>query len=162
MQQTGQEDNHNLTYEPYESEHQLQYIMDLIATDLSEPYSIYTYRYFLHAWPDLCFLCMSGSLCVGVVVCKLDYHRDTRQRGYIAMLAVKNDYRKQGIGSKLVKLALSAMKAKGADEVVLETELSNNSAQKLYENLGFLKDKRMTRYYLNGSDAYRLKLWLKA
>lgn len=47
-----------------------------------------------------------------------------------------------------------------ADEVVLETEITNKSALNLYENLGFVRDKRLYRYYLNGVEAFRLKLWL--
>ncbi len=45
-----------LTYVEYESEKQMPDIMRLITKDLSEPYSIYTYRYFIHNWPKLCFL----------------------------------------------------------------------------------------------------------
>lgn len=45
-----------IEYTMYESEKQMPYIMSLITKDLSEPYSIYTYRYFIHNWPDLCFL----------------------------------------------------------------------------------------------------------
>ena len=41
--------------EPYESENDLPGIMALITKDLSEPYSIYTYRYFIHNWPQICF-----------------------------------------------------------------------------------------------------------
>lgn len=48
-----------------------------------------------------------------------------------------------------------------ADEVVLETEITNKPALRLYENLGFVRDKRLFRYYLNGVDALRLKLWLR-
>lgn len=40
----------------YESELQMPMIMRIIQKDLSEPYSIYTYRYFIHNWPKLCFL----------------------------------------------------------------------------------------------------------
>lgn len=43
-------------YVHYESELQMPGIMRLITKDLSEPYSIYTYRYFIHNWPQLCFL----------------------------------------------------------------------------------------------------------
>lgn len=43
-------------YVVYQSEHQMPDIMRLITKDLSEPYSIYTYRYFIHNWPKLCFL----------------------------------------------------------------------------------------------------------
>lgn len=40
----------------YEDEGQLEAIMSLVDRDLSEPYSIFTYRYFLHNWPGLCFM----------------------------------------------------------------------------------------------------------
>lgn len=46
----------SITYVGYSSELQLPSIIHLIENDLSEPYSIYTYRYFIHNWPDLCFL----------------------------------------------------------------------------------------------------------
>lgn len=45
-----------IQYIVYESERQMEDIMRLITKDLSEPYSIYTYRYFIHNWPRLCFL----------------------------------------------------------------------------------------------------------
>jgi peptide alpha-N-acetyltransferase len=45
-----------IEYIGYESEHQLSEMISLIENDLSEPYSIYTYRYFLHQWPKLSFL----------------------------------------------------------------------------------------------------------
>ena len=40
-------------------------------------------------------------------------------------------------------------------QVVLETEITNRPALRLYENLGFVRDKRLFRYYLNGVDALR-------
>jgi len=46
----------------------------------------------------------------------------------------------------------------GADECVLEAESTNKGALRLYENLGFIRDKRLHRYYLSGTDAFRLKL----
>lgn len=49
-------DEHGLEYIRYRSERQMPDIMSLISKDLSEPYSIYTYRYFIHNWPELCFL----------------------------------------------------------------------------------------------------------
>jgi peptide alpha-N-acetyltransferase len=45
-------------------------------------------------------------------------------------------------------------------QVVLETEITNKGAVKLYQSLGFVQDKYLNRYYLNGSDAIRLKLYL--
>lgn len=104
---------------------------------------------------------MCDGECVGAIVCKLDLHRKVIKRGYIAMLAVDKKYRKHGIGSTLVRRAIQEMIAGDADEVVLETEITNKPALRLYEVLGFVRDKRLFRYYLNGVDALRLKLWLR-
>ncbi|XP_005099712.1 N-alpha-acetyltransferase 30 [Aplysia californica] len=150
-----------ITYIVYGSERQMPDIMRLITKDLSEPYSIYTYRYFIHNWPKLCFLAVADNKCVGAIVCKLDLHKKMVRRGYIAMLAVDSEYRRRQIGSTLVTKAIQAMIRDDCDEVVLETEITNQGALHLYENLGFVRDKRLFRYYLNGVDALRLKLWLR-
>jgi peptide alpha-N-acetyltransferase len=41
---------------------------------------------------------------------------------------------------------------------VLETEFDNLAALSLYESLGFIREKRLYRFYLNGKDAFRLVL----
>lgn len=52
------------------------------------------------------------------------------------------------------------MKEHNCNEVILETEVTNKGALNLYLKLGFIKDKRYQRYYLNGVDAWRLILAL--
>ena len=68
-----------------------------------------------------------------------------------------------------------AMIEKGADEVnktrhihgangykiCLETETTNQAAMSLYENMGFIRYKRLHRYYLNAGDAFRFILPIK-
>ena len=46
----------------------------------------------------------------------------------------------------------------GVRQVVLETEFDNAAALSLYESLGFIREKRLYRFYLNGKDAFRLVL----
>ena len=49
----------SLRYVPYGTEKEspfLPAIKQLISKDLSEPYSIYVYRYFLYQWGELCFM----------------------------------------------------------------------------------------------------------
>ncbi|TPX38542.1 hypothetical protein SeMB42_g06677 [Synchytrium endobioticum] len=152
----------SIAIEAYKDESQLASIMDMIEHDLSEPYTIYTYRYFLHQWPRYSFVAKDGNDIVAAVICRLDEHQALvpTLRGYIAMLAVKTPYRKRGIASALVQRAVVELKEGGADEAVLETEVTNEGALALYEKLGFTRDKRLIRYYLNGVDAFRLKLWL--
>ncbi|CEJ93404.1 Putative N-terminal acetyltransferase c complex catalytic subunit mak3 [[Torrubiella] hemipterigena] len=159
----------NLEYIQYEHSLENTYlpaIRSLIAKDLSEPYSIYVYRYFLYQWAHLCFMALNpkDSSLIGVVICKLEVHscRSTpTRRGYIAMLAVAEEFRGQGIATALVKKAMDAMIERNADEIVLETEETNKTAMRLYERLGFFRSKKLHRYYLNGSSAYRLVLPLK-
>ena len=43
-------------------------------------------------------------------------------------------------------------------QVTLEAEVTNKGALALYGRLGFVRAKRLFRYYLNGVDAFRLKL----
>lgn len=117
----------HLSYQRYVPEDETAYlplIRALISRDLSEPYSIYVYRYFLHQWGDLCFMALEPNLepastpsLVGVVVCKLEIHRSGPLRGYIAMLAVQETHRGKGIASQLVLMAIEAMRQRDADEV---------------------------------------------
>lgn len=111
----------DLRYVRYDSARENEYVAamrQLISKDLSEPYSIYVYRYFLYQWGDLCFLAMDDKdEMVGVVVSKLEPHRGGPLRGYIAMLAVREEYRGRGIATKLVRMAIDAMIERNADEV---------------------------------------------
>ena len=113
----------DLRYVRYENSRENEYVAamrQLISKDLSEPYSIYVYRYFLYQWGDLCFLAMDDKdEMVGVVVSKLEPYRDGPLRGYIAMLAVREEYRGRGIATKLVRMAIDAMIERDADEVCL-------------------------------------------
>ena len=77
-----------VTFSQYEDEErQIDAIMTLVDKELSEPYSIFTYRYFINNWPKLCILAHLRGECIGVIICKLDQHRDS-YRGYIGMLVV--------------------------------------------------------------------------
>ncbi|KFG82367.1 L-A virus GAG protein N-acetyltransferase [Metarhizium anisopliae] len=78
------------------------------------------------------------------------------------MLAVESSFRGHGIATALVQQAIDAMTKRNADEIVLETEESNTPAMRLYERLGFLRSKKLHRYYLNGNSAYRLVLPLRS
>mmetsp|Transcript_5057 Transcript_5057/g.15161 ORF Transcript_5057/g.15161 Transcript_5057/m.15161 type:complete len:159 (-) Transcript_5057:1553-2029(-) len=154
------ENDDRIRFEQYRDETQLVHIQGLIDADLSEPYTVFTYRYFVNQWPNLCFLAMDGDECVGCIVCKLEHTVKKVYRGYIAMLAVRKDRRKKGLGSELVCRAIVEMHNNSCEEVVLEAEESNRGALRLYENLGFIRAKRLEKYYLNGSNAFRLKLSL--
>jgi peptide alpha-N-acetyltransferase len=63
-----------IVFVDYRDESRLEDVDRLVSGDLSEPYSIFTYRYFLTRFPDLCILAVdedSGDVC-GCVVGKID------------------------------------------------------------------------------------------
>ena len=100
----------------FSEEAQLHEIYTLITADLSEPYSIYTYRYFVYNWPQLCILAYNrpGKSAereiVGVIVSKIDRMNTKKTlRGYIAMLAVRPDFRKRKIATLLIQRAIQTM-----------------------------------------------------
>lgn len=71
----------NIRYIQYTSEKESAYlpsIRQLISKDLSEPYSIYVYRYFLYEWPDLCFIV--GHIMSSFITSSPSYHRITAQK----------------------------------------------------------------------------------
>ncbi|EED93649.1 n-acetyl transferase, partial [Thalassiosira pseudonana CCMP1335] len=156
-------------------------VMRLVGQDLSEPYSVFTYRYFLHRWPQLCILAVPTDddksegghrRPIGCVVCKIDPIYDQTDKiitldtqkiysGYIGMLAVEDEYRRSGIGTALVERAIHLMKEMGCQSIKLETEVTNKGAMRLYEDrFGFVREELLVKYYLNWGDAYRLRLWL--
>lgn len=47
------------------------------------------------------------------------------------------------------------------NQIALETEIDNIPSLRIYEKLGFIRTKRLHRYYLNGNTAFRLILYLK-
>ena len=43
-------------FETFTTENDLEPIIKLVEKDLSEPYSIYTYRFFIYDYPKMCFM----------------------------------------------------------------------------------------------------------
>lgn len=63
-------------------------------------------------------------------------------------LFVDGDYRKQGIGEKLIQTAMDFAKMQGSSFVQLETAVDNFTAQRLYEAIGFEKQAHDTEFFL--------------
>ena len=159
------EEDDNFIYKTYPGEEMIEPIMDIISRYLSEPYPIYTYRYFLNLWPDCTICCYdkkNNNKFIGVIIGNCENKKNNKKQGYIAMLAVEIEYRKKGIGKKLVLNLLKILKdVYDVNEYSIETEVDNYAALYLYESLGFIRTKMFINYYLNGNNAYKLKLFEK-
>ena len=149
-----------LTYKTYPGEEVLQDIINLMQQELSEPYPIFTYRYFVNLWPECNILVYEKGKFIGCIIGKCEKNKNNKMKGYIAMIAVDKAYRGKKIGRILTNLFINKMKEYKTHEVTLETEVTNTAALALYESVGFVRSRIMENYYLNGNSAYKLKLWL--
>lgn len=64
-------------------------------------------------------------------------------------VAVAPDYRRQGVGEKLILTLVDILKAQGSHWLMLEVRQSNAPARALYEKLGFSEVGRRKNYYRN-------------
>ena len=60
----------------------------------------------------------------------------------LSQIAVLRNYRKRGIGSKLIKNVISHVRSKGGKEIQLRVKTNNAGAMKLYSKLGFAIGKK--------------------
>jgi len=70
----------------------------------------------------------------------------------ILNLAVGRDYRRQGIGRRLVGEALARAQARGARTCWLEVRAANRAAREFYQALGFREENRRRGYYRDPVD----------
>lgn len=67
--------------------------------------------------------------------------------GYINNIAVRQEYRRQGVASELLKVFLRFGKAQGLSFLTLEVRASNEAAKRLYMKHGFAQVGRRKNYY---------------
>ena len=87
---------------------------------------------FLKRNPTTCFVVTEGNKVVGVIIAGHD-----GRRGYIYHTAVAEQYKRQGIGRRLVESSLKALSEEGINKVALLVFNRNEGAKKFWEKMGF-------------------------
>lgn len=72
--------------------------------------------------------------------------------GHIVTIAVREAYRRQGIGELLLVAIMDTAQDAGQDGVTLEYRISNKGARKLYEKYGFKQVGVRARYYSDNQE----------
>jgi ribosomal-protein-alanine N-acetyltransferase len=75
----------------------------------------------------------------------------------ILTVAVLPDYRRQGIAKEFMRQIEAYAIERDASAMMLEVEISNESAIKLYESLGYMKISVRMDYYGPGKDAHVMR-----
>lgn len=78
--------------------------------------------------------------------------------GSITNVAIDPEYRRQGIGRKMLLKLIEIVKEKGVTALTLEVRVSNEPAIKLYEGLGFSSVGQRPKYYTNPVEAAEI-MW---
>lgn len=76
----------------------------------------------------------------GGIICVLD-------EGQILNIATHPEYRRRGLGRKIMETVIAHAKEKGITFITLEVRESNAAAIGLYESLGFYQVGRLKGYY---------------
>jgi ribosomal-protein-alanine N-acetyltransferase len=113
-----------------------------------ERYSREIFLYYHRYMPDLFLVAEYCGRVVGYIIA--DYSRDT---GHIVSIAVHPRFRGMGFGKRLMIEAEKRLIDKCVKEIILEVEVTNNIAIKMYEKLGYRIVRILPGYY-NGRDAY--------
>lgn len=73
--------------------------------------------------------------------------------GHVMNVAVRREFRGQGLGKLLMERVLTECRERGVEFVTLEVRPSNTAAIALYRKLRFKETGRRKKYYENGEDA---------
>lgn len=88
----------------------------------------------------------------GEVVCYGGFHK-VLDEGHIMNIAVKKEYRNQGLGKTLLSALIARAKLHGLSRMTLEVGVNNAAAIGLYQSFGFKPEGVRPRYYPDGEDA---------
>jgi ribosomal-protein-alanine N-acetyltransferase len=115
-------------------------------------------------FPKEYFLELSKKWPEGFLVAKLDGEivgyaigEKNKDSGLIISVAVKKEWRRRGIGRKLMEKLLENFKKGGMRIVFLHVREENKEAINFYQALGFKIRELVENYYSNGEDAYLME-----
>jgi ribosomal-protein-alanine N-acetyltransferase len=130
-------------------------VIDLDQKSFSLPWPERSFRFELSANPaSRCWVAELDGKIVGMIVVWLII-----DEAHVATIATHPDFRRRGIGTKLLSHTLRLMMEEGARSSFLEVRESNFSAQEMYRKFGYEASGRRPRYYKdNNEDAILMNL----
>jgi ribosomal-protein-alanine N-acetyltransferase len=146
----------------------LNKVMEINFECLPENYSSFFYRDLYRRFPETFLVADADGGPQGYIMCRIERGfsklRSLRlvRQCHIVSIAVRKPYRRRGIATQLIMVALrNAKREHDTLECFLEVRVSNYPAINLYEKLGFAKTKRNFNYYMDGEDAWVMAIPLE-
>ncbi len=88
---------------------------------------------------DLIFVAEDNGIIAGACMVGYDGHR-----GWLYAVGVLGEYRRCGLGKKLIQAAMTALKELGCVKVNLQIRATNTEVAAFYESLGFEAEDRLS------------------
>lgn len=129
----------------------LPFIYEIEKSSFRYPYGEPLLRSILLLNPKSFFVAVWDGRVIGYVVGTIEV-----ECGHLVSLAVHPNFRRRGVGEKLLKRLLKTLKLSGVKKVYLEVRKSNVAAQGLYAKLAFKSSRTIPSYYLDGEDAVEM------
>lgn len=106
-------------------------------------------HYDLESWEAMIamknsFVLESSGLVVGYLICD--------DKGVIITFAINEEFRGKGWGRKMLTECIVHMRTKKINKLELRAKVSNTSAVKLYESVGFKIVEKLEKYYTDGKE----------
>ncbi len=135
------------------TEKDLSAVLSIEYKCFKDPYPLSLLNRLLIMHPDSFLVAVVEGKVVGYVIGVIKW----RATGHILAIGVDPTYRRQRIGSALIKEMVNRLKGKGAKLVRLETRKSNIGAQQFYLKLGFRMVGEIPYYYEDGETAIAME-----
>jgi ribosomal-protein-alanine N-acetyltransferase len=130
----------------------LRKVYEVELESFENPYPFPVFLNFLLKEPNGFLIAKMNDQIVGYVIGVTE-----KNIGTIVSIAVKKDYRRKGIGKKLLDYIIEYFKLKNISIINLQVRIDNYEAISFYENNGFKKVKILKNYYSNGCDAFLME-----
>jgi len=129
----------------------LKEICEIEQESFSAPYPSYIIASIASETPETFLVATFKQSAIGYVLGSM-----RKDAGHILSIAVKSDFRRRHVGSKLMAEILEVFFRKGVRRVELEVRASNYSAQEFYRKIGFQANGLIKDYYRDGEDAVKM------
>ena len=132
----------------------MQRVLEIEKLSFPTPWSVWAFRdelrnSFSRLWGWKAEDRVQGYICYWITMREIQ----------VLNVAVHPDWRRRGVGRRLLQQAVRSGITHGAEDLWLEVRTSNRAARNLYEKLGFQAVGRRPRYYRDtGEDAIVMTL----
>jgi len=122
----------------------------------------YSFDFFYRILTEFGFACVVGveeGKIAGYLLSRVERPFSTfiglnSAKGHVISIAVLPEYRRKGVGAKIMKYGMQKLIENSIGTIYLEVRVSNIAAIEMYKKLGFYVKREFKHYYRDGESAF--------